>query len=63
MKKPMLGFSSINFSKLYMRSYIPPSVKIRDLQMIDAYFNAMGFIANTVDLIKNNGGLTVVDLY
>ena len=37
----MLSYGSIKLSKLYMKNFIPPSVRISDLRMTDAYFTLL----------------------
>ena len=59
----MLNFSSVKFSKLYLDSYIPSSVKIRHLRMTEAYFELLDKINQVVDFINRNGGWTVVGWY
>ena len=59
----MLNFSSVKFSKLYMKYYIPPSIKIRNLRITDEYFNLLYCIINVIDLIDDNGGFTSFGWY
>lgn len=59
----MENYSSTQFSKLYLTSNLPPSIKIRDLRMTEEYFSLLDCIGNVIEFINNNGGFTVVGWY
>eukprot|EP00957_Ditylum_brightwellii_P049067 3722836-Ditylum_brightwellii.AAC.1 len=59
----MLNFSSINFSKLYLDTYLPLSIKIRHLRMTNKYFELLDHIDRVVQCVNDNGDWIVVGWY
>eukprot|EP00957_Ditylum_brightwellii_P007547 570983-Ditylum_brightwellii.AAC.1 len=59
----MLKFSSIKFSKLYLDTYLPSSIKIRHLRMTNEYFELLDHIDRAVQCVNDNGGWTVAGWY
>ena len=56
-------YSSLKFSKLYLNTYIPVSCKLYMLQLTKILMLMFTAMKQCVDLINNNGKLTVVGWY
>eukprot|EP00957_Ditylum_brightwellii_P107851 8227426-Ditylum_brightwellii.AAC.1 len=59
----MLNFSSIKFLKLYLDTYLPSSIKIRQLRMTNENFALLDHIDRVVQCVNDNRGWTVVSWY
>ena len=59
----MNDFSSLKFSKLYMKSDIPGSCKLYSLQLTQASMNLFEAADNCIELINDNGGFVTVGWY
>ena len=59
----MSDFSSMKFSKLYLKKDIPGSCKLYSLQLTQASIDLFEAAENCIQLINNNGGFVVVGWY
>ena len=59
----MSDFSSMKFSKLYLKKEIPGSCKLYSLQLTQASIDLFEAAENCIQLINNNGGFVVVGWY
>eukprot|EP00957_Ditylum_brightwellii_P208834 15359131-Ditylum_brightwellii.AAC.1 len=59
----MLSFSSIKFSKLYLDTYLPSSIKIRHLRMTNEYSDLLDHIDRAIQCVNNHRGWNVVGWY
>eukprot|EP00957_Ditylum_brightwellii_P166300 12660152-Ditylum_brightwellii.AAC.1 len=56
----MLSFSSIEFSELYLDTYLPLSINIRHLRMTNEHIDLLDHNARIVQCVNKNRGWTAV---
>ncbi len=59
----MEDFSSLSFSKLYMKTSLSPTVKFNCLDYTPAYYKLQDCIDNVLEYVNTNGGFTVIGWY